>query len=109
MQKYKTKYNSDWENKWKSVKPGHNQYQAYCSDCKSVFSIKSGGRADVRRHFNGKKHNPVHEASSESASVSQLNDENNNEVKLAPQDEVLKAEPLQALKYVSSNYTFKRI
>ena len=48
----------------------------------------------------------VHKASSESVSVSQENDENNNVDKLAPQEEVLKAETLQALKVVRSNYSF---
>ena len=71
-----------------------------------MLSIKSGGHADISRHINGKRHRKLIKTSSESVIVRQGSDENNNVAKLDPQEAVLKAETLQALKVVSSNYSF---
>lgn len=105
-----TKYNSGWEEKFKCLKAGPSEYEALCTDCGSNFSIKNGGRSDVKKHCNGSKHKKNYKKLNDNSvnigdnSVN-VNDEN-NVFKLTPQEEVIMAETVQALKVVSSNYSF---
>ena len=107
MGKSKTIYNLKWENDYKFLSQGPSVYEAKCKDCNSGFSIKSGGKADIERHCKTKKHKLLCNKSVGSISNSVIDeaDENNNDVKLSL-EEVMKAEILQALKVVNSNYSF---
>lgn len=51
-----TVYNPDWEKHYDFLAPVTDVYKAQCKKCDCVFSIKSGGRADIGRHVNSKKH-----------------------------------------------------
>ena len=106
MGKHEQKYKVKWEEDYPFLSKGPNDYKAKCNDCDCVFSIKSGGRADIDRHIIREKHKK--NSNYPSVSVSPVNeaDENNNVLKLTPEEEVTKAEILQALKVVSSNYSF---
>ena len=69
-----------------------------------------GGRSDVKKHCNGSKHKKNYKKINDNSvnigdnSVN-VNDEN-NVFKLTPQEEVIMAETMQALKVVSSDYSF---
>ena len=39
--------------KSKCLKAGPSEYEARCTDCNSIFSIKNGGHLDVKRHCSG--------------------------------------------------------
>lgn len=106
MPKAFTKYNKSWENVFPFLQPGPSDYEAHCLECDLKFSIKHGGKSDVKRHMNRKCH--IEKTVKNSAKSV---DKNNNEAPvpittLTPQEEVLKAETLQALKVVNSNYSF---
>ena len=110
MPKSEMKYKSSWECDFKFLKPGPSEHEAHCTDCNYTFSIKYGGRCDIKRHIQMKRHVKSVENSSDHVVCAQVeNDENNNEVELTvltPEDKVMKAETIQALKVVSSNYSF---
>ena len=105
---------------FKCLKAGPSEYEARCTDCNSIFSIKNGGHSDVKRHCSGIKHsknagecsdNSINISDnsiniSDSININEENDENNNQIELTPEDQVMKAETLQVLKVVSSNYSF---
>ena len=38
---------------FKCLKAGPSEYEARCTDCNSIFSIKNGGHLDVKRHCSG--------------------------------------------------------
>ena len=106
-------YLVEWESKYKFLSKGPSDYKAKCNDCDCVFSIKSGGDADVKRHIRSKKHRSNCDSSASTSSsvhTSVIDDgadaDENNNVTLSPEEEVTKAEVLQALKVVSSNYSF---
>ena len=109
-------YNVDWEEEYKFLRPGPSVYRARCEDCKSVFSIKNGGCSDIKQHCRTKKHQKLSQKAivdismvieDNDSSVNSISiDENNNGLELSPQEKVMKAETLQALKVVSSNYSF---
>ena len=49
--KRKCSYNKDWETHYPWVKPVKDESdRAFCELCQSVFSVKSGGEYDVKRH-----------------------------------------------------------
>ena len=115
MPKIFTKYKEAWEKEFKCLKAGPSEYEARCTDCNSIFSIKNGGHSDVKRHCSGIKHRKnCGECSDNSKNISDnsinINEENyennNNQIELTPEEQVMKAETLQALKVVSSNYSF---
>ena len=72
------------------------------------FSIKYSGRADIKQHARWIEHQERNDSVSTgrvcSVIVNENRDDNNNEVELTPQEKVMKAEIIQALKVVSSNY-----
>ena len=39
-----------WKDEYQFLSEGPSVYKAKCNDCNSVFSIKSGGRADIKQH-----------------------------------------------------------
>ena len=116
MPKLRTKYNTSWEKMYPFIKPGRNEYEAHCRDCDHHFRVSSGGKADISRHINSVKHKKQirHSADALNESMSNdvvresdtANDANNNTPQLSKQDLVIKAETMQALKVVSSNYAF---
>ena len=115
-----TKYKEAWEKEFECLKAGPSEYEARCTDCNSIFSIKNGGHSDVKRYCSGIKHcknagefsdNSMNISDnsiniSDSININEENDENNNQIELTPEDQVMKAETLQALKVVGSNYSF---
>ena len=40
---------------FKCLKAGPSEYEAQCTDCNSIFSIKNGGHSNVKRHYSGIK------------------------------------------------------
>lgn len=100
--------------KFKCIKAGPSEYEVQCTDCNSIFSIKNGGHSDVTRHCSGIKHSKncgecsdnSKNISDNSININEENYENNNQIELTPEEQVMKAETLQALKVVSSNYSF---
>ena len=114
MPKNPTKYNVKWEKDYKCITKGTDMYKALCKDCNITFSIKSGGKADINRHFKTEKHTRKFNDANISVSTVSENDisaiddidENNNEPELSREEEIRKAETIQALKVVSSNYSF---
>ena len=114
MPKSSTTYNDAWEKEFDFLTPGKNLFYAHCTMCNAEIKIQSGGIADVKRHVKSKKHSQHESKPGDTASQNEGNesfptatDANNNLViKLTPNDEVLKAETLQALKVVNSNYSF---
>ena len=100
--------------KFKCIKAGPSEYELRCTDCNSIFSIKNGGHSDVTRHCSGIKHSKncgecsdnSKNISDNSININEENYENNNQIELTPEEQVMKAETLQALKVVSSNYSF---
>ena len=52
MPKILTKYKEAWDMS-KCLKAGPSKYEARCTDCNSIFSIKNGGHLDVKRHCSG--------------------------------------------------------
>ena len=111
-----SKYQVCWEVEFKFLKVGPSEYEAHCIDCNSVFLVKNGGHSDVIKHVNGKRHKKIQEqncvisrnVSDNSINVNEGKDinNNNNECYLTPEEKVVKAETLQALKFVSCNYSF---
>ena len=108
------------------LKVGPSECEARCTmrydiQTNSIFSIKNGGHSDVKRHCSGIKHrkncgecsdnsknisdNSIN-ISDNSININEENYENNNQIELTPEEQVMKAETLQALKVVSSNYSF---
>ena len=95
---------------------GPSENEACCIDCNSVFLVKNGGHSDVIKHVNGKRHKKIQEQNcviSRNVSDNSINvnegkyiNNNNNECHLTPEEKVVKTETLQALKFVSSNYSF---
>ena len=114
MPKNPTKYNVEQEKDYKCITKGTDIYKALCKDCNITFSIKSGGKADINRHFKTEKHTRKFNDANVSVSTVSENDisaidevdENNNEPELSREEEIRKAETIQALKVVSSNYSF---
>lgn len=110
MPKSKTTYNPKWEKLYDFISEGTDKYKAHCNKCDREISIKSGGKADINRHVNGAIHdkrcrlrNTTRNQEDEPNATTV--DENNNVLNLSP-EEVLKAETMQALKVVSSNFSF---
>lgn len=112
-----TVYNDKWQEEFPFIRQGHSVYYAKCEDCGSEFSIKNGSRSDIKQHCKTKKHTLCPKASVDESLVNEANnasvdslvnetDENNNDLNLSPQEDVMKAEILQALKIVNSNYSF---
>ena len=84
------------------IKAGSREYEVRCIDCNSIFSIKNGGHSDVTRHCSGIKHSKNCGACSDnsknisdnSINIYEENYENNNQIELAPEKQVIKAETL---------------
>ena len=51
-----TKYKVAWEKEFECLKAGPSEYEARCTDCNCIFSIKNGGHSDVKRHCSGIKY-----------------------------------------------------
>ena len=106
MPKKNSKYKETWEREFKCLKAGPSEYEAWCTDCDSKFSIKNGGRSDVKKHCSGRKHlkncgecsDNSKNISDNSININEEIDENNNQIELTFKEQVMKAETLQALK-----------
>ena len=110
---YKTSYSSDWEESFKwlaSVKT--DRYSAHCKVCNKSLRIDGGGLSQVRIHARGKAHEKNESiyngqrtfsaSKNRTLAVSALP----SEAVLSVEELVTKAEILQALKTVQSNYSF---
>ena len=53
MGKTNIQYNRDWKKYYDFLAPVIDVHKAQCN---CIFSIKSGGRADIKRHIINKKH-----------------------------------------------------
>ena len=78
-------YNPDWEKDYDFLASVIDVHKAQCKKCNCIFSIKSGGRADIKRHMISKKHRKLcPETNSDDSVENQLDnsvnelDKNNN-------------------------------
>ena len=112
MPKSFTRYNVSWKSQYPFLKRGPTEYEAHCVDCDYTFPIKNGGKNDIKRHIKRKSHNKdLTDNSSDVVDCAENQvDGNNNEANvseiLSPQEEVIRAETIEALKVVNSNYSF---
>ena len=111
MSNRKTKYNKNWESEydWLQCCTG-DQFSANCKLCKKIFSISGGGVAQVKSHACSKIHLCRIKGRQEQ---SLFNKDRDNVIKLnqcrinfSHEEQVRKAEIIQALKSVKSNYSF---
>ena len=110
---YKTSYSSDCEESFKwlaSVKT--DRYSAHCKVCNKSFRIDGGGLSQVRIHARGKAHEK-NESIYNGQRTFSASKNRTLAVNALPSEAVLsveelftKAEILQALKTVESNYSF---
>lgn len=55
--KYACKYNQAWCTEFSFIQPCTSANQsAFCTYCKSSFTVSAGGRNDITRHAAGDKH-----------------------------------------------------
>ena len=107
---YKTSYCVKWEESYpwlKSVKT--DKYSAYCKACSKEFRIDGGGITQVKSHGKSKTHESnlkLKKGERTYTNASNLTLSKPLEIPLAPEDQAVKAEIIQALKTVASNYSF---
>lgn len=109
-----TSYCRDWEASYPFLQPGSTKHTAKCTYCVKEFKISSAGIGQVRSHANGERHKEREKIICGKAKqrriVLSVNSENpislSGDMVLTAEDSVLKAEVLQALKVVESNYSF---
>ena len=110
---YKTSYSSDWEERFKwlaSVKT--DRCSAHCKVCNKSFHVDEGGLSQVRIHARGKAHEKNEsiyngqQTFSASKNRTLVVNALPSEAVLSVEELVTKAEILQALKTVESNYSF---
>lgn len=114
----KTKFCDEWIKEWGWLKRTQEPYTAYCKLCKKSFRIDGAGIAQVKIHSKGVKHREVEKiisGRSNQARFISLNamGNTNEEMTLGRRTIILtdkeltnRAEIIQALKVVDSNWSF---
>ena len=58
--KYSSKYLASFHEEWPCIrKSSLDEFHAFCTLCSTDFSVKSGGKNDVKRHVAKKKHQEI--------------------------------------------------
>ena len=112
--KKKVSYRSSWESDFTWIQKDKDSSNAYCKVCNSSFRIDNSGLSQVKAHASADSHKKkvqllagkTSQRVIVSTSRNNLSLSSTTSVLLTPEDEVVKAETLQALDYVSSNYSF---
>ena len=109
--KRKTTYCESWEKEFPFLRAAPNdQYRGLCVACNKTFKVDGSGILQVRSHMSGPTHlehekrmkNQVRFSRSEDGSAVM----SKNKFVLSPDEQVVKAETLQAFKTVESNLSF---
>ena len=111
--KKKVSYRS-WESDFTWIQKDKDSSNAYCKVCNSSFRIDNSGLSQLKAHASADSHKKkvqllagkTSQRVIVSTSRNNLSLSSTTSVLLTPEDEVVKAETLQALDYVSSNYSF---
>ena len=113
MSKKKVSYRSCWENDYSWIKKDKNCGYAYCSSCRSSFRIDNSGLSQVKTHASSASHKAKEQLLDGKTSQRVLVSTSSNTMSLSSgmikftlEEQVLRAETLQALDCVESNYSF---
>ena len=113
MSKNKVSYRPCWESNYSWIKKDKNAGQAYCSICKTSFRIDNSGLSQVKSHAKSAGHTAKEQLLEGKTNQRVLVSASNNTVSLSSstitfsfEEQVLRAETIQALDCVYSNYSF---
>ena len=106
MGKRKTNYSSDWEKRYTWIKNVNSL--AFCKLCDKTFRIEGGGISQVTSHASEQLHLQREQAGQNQSTIS-LNPSSVStitkpKVVFSSKESIIKAEILQALKTVDSNF-----
>ena len=112
MSNRKTKYNSSWEDSYQWIRSCPNdKFSASCIVCKKSFSVAGSGISQLKIHAGSKMHVTRSKVLEGQATLKRSGDNvvlqsSASEVKFSFEENVRKAEIIQALKLVDSNQSF---
>ena len=104
-------YSTKWEDTFKWIQPDSNKENAFCKLCNRSFKIDGSGVTQVKSHEKSKDHKEREKSATSqdqrrfTVNASSVNMTTGNIV-LTNEEKIIKAEILQALKCVESNYSF---
>ena len=105
-----TTYQLAWERTYTRIKAVNgDQFKASCKFCQKSFSISGSGEAQVKSHAKSKSHNDNTPSANQSTFVTENGKSQLSvptKIMFSYEEQVLRAEVLQALQVVNSNYSF---
>ena len=105
-----TTYQLAWERTYTRIKAVNgDQFKASCKFCQKSFSISGSGEAQVKSHAKSKSHNDNTPSANQSTFVTENGKSQLSvptKIMFSSEEQVLRAEVLQALQVVNSNYSF---
>ena len=109
--KRRTTYCPSWEDEFKYLRKAPNaKYQAFCVACNKTFLIDGSGKSQVRSHMSSPTHLDKEKQLKNQATFSKSDDGvfivKKQNFALSSDEQIMKAEILQALKTVGSNFSF---
>ena len=106
----KTTYQLSWERTYPQINAVNgDQSKAFCKFCQKSFSINGSGEAQVKSHAKSKSHNDNTPSANQRTFVTENGKSQLSiptKIMFSSEEQVLRADVLQALQVVNSNYSF---
>ena len=106
----KATYQLSWERTYPWIKTVNgDQSKAFCKSCQKSFSVSGSGEAQVKSHAKSKSHNDKTPSANQSISATENGKSQLSvptKIMFNSEEQVLRADVLQVLQVVNSNYSF---